>query len=164
MEIAFIISAILSATAAAYGTVTAYQAAKVQQDQAEANQEIAENNAQMERNAAAMNANTLRRQARARIAAAQARFSTEGNFGESADAVVQDAYVNLASDLASLRFNSENRAIAHENEALMHGYNAKVASKSATSAIIGGSLKTASSVADSAFTGYEKGVFGSGKK
>lgn len=164
MEIAAIISLILSATAATYGAVSSYQGAKIQQKQAEANQQIAENEAQMERAAAAMNANTMRRQARARIAAAQAKMVAEGNIGESADAVIQDAYVNLASDLATLRFNSENRAIAHENEALMYGYNAKAAKESKTSAVIGGVINVGASVANSAFDGYKYGAFGGESK
>jgi hypothetical protein len=164
MEIAAIISLILSATAATYGAVSSYQGAKIQQKQAEANQQIAENEAQMERAAAAMNANTMRRQARARIAAAQAKMATEGNIGESADAVIQDAYVNLASDLATLHFNSENRAIAHENEALMYGYNSEVAKESKTSAVIGGVINVSASIANSAYDGYKYGAFGGESK
>ena len=158
MLTAAIISAILSATAAAWSAVSSYQNAKIQEKQAKANQEIAEGEAQMERNAEAMNANTMRRQARARIAAAQAKYAAEGNVGESADATIEDAYVNLAGDLSALHFNSENRAIQHENEALMYNYNAKTARLNQTSAVIGGVINTSASIASSVDKAYDKGV------
>ena len=164
MLTAAIVSLVLSATAATWSAVSAYQGAKVQQRQAEANAQIAEGEAQMERSAEAMNANTMRRQARARIAAAQAKYAAEGNIGESADATVEDAYVNLASDLSALHFNSENKAIAAENQALMYKYNAKVGKMNKTSAIIGGSINVASSVANSVNAGYTSGAWGPNKK
>ena len=164
MLTAAIVSLVLSATAATWSAVTAYQNAKIQQKQAEANAAVAEGEAQMERNAEAMNANTMRRQARARIAAAQAKYAAEGNIGESADATIQEAYVNLSSDLSALHFNSENKAIQAENEALMYRYNAKTAKMNQTSAVIGGVINVSASVADSVYSGYDKGVFGGGKK
>lgn len=164
MLTAAIISLVLSATAATWSAVSAYQGAKAQEKQASANAAIAENEAQMERNAEAMNANTMRRQARAKIAAAQAKYAAEGNVGESADATIQDAYVNLSSDLSALHFNSENKAIAAENQALMYRYNAKTAKMSQTSAIIGGSINVASSVANSVYAGYTNGAWGPKKK
>ena len=164
MLTAAIVSLILSATAATWGAVTSYQNAKIQEKQAKANQEIAEGEAQMERNAEAMNANTMRRQARARIAAAQAKYAAEGNIGESADATVEDAYVNLSSDLSALHFNSENKALEAENEALMYRYNAKTAKLNQTSAIIGGTINVGASVASSVYSGYDKGVWGGSSK
>jgi len=164
MLTASIISLVLSAVAAAYSSVTAYQNAKVQQKQAETNAQLAEQEAQMERNAEAMNANTTRRQARARIAAAKAKYAAEGNIGESADATIEDAYVNLAGDLSALHFNSENRAIQSENEALMYKYNAKVGGMNKTSAVIGGVLGVGASTSQSVSQGYSKGAFGSGMK
>ena len=160
MLTAAIVSLVLSATAATWGAVSAYQGAKVQQQQAEANAAIAEGEAQMERSAEAMNANTMRRQARARIAAAQAKYAAEGNIGESADATIEDAYVNLAGDLAALHFNSENKAIAAENQALMYKYNAKVGKMNKTSAIIGGTIGVGASVANSVNAGYTNGAWG----
>lgn len=159
LTIAFAVSAILSATAAAWSATTSYQNAKIQEKQARANQKIAEDEAQMERNAEAMNANTMRRQARARIALAQARYAAEGNVGESADATIQEAYVNLSSDLSALHFNSENKAIQAENEALMYRYNAKTAKMNQTSAVIGGVINTTSSIASSVVKGDEIGVY-----
>ena len=164
MFTAAIVSLILSATAATWQAVTAYKNAEIQEKQAKANAQNAENEAQMERNAEAMNANTMRRQARARIAAAQAKYAAEGNIGESADATIEDAYVNLASDLSALHFNSENKAIAAENEAAMYRYNAKVGKMNKTSAIIGGSINVAASVANSVTAGYTSGAFGTGNK
>ena len=163
MFTAAIIAAVLAAVAGTYQTVNAYQNAKIQQKEAEANAQQAEYEAQMERNAEAMNANKTRREARARIAAAKAKYGAYGNIGESADATIEDAYVNLASDLSALHFNSENRAIQAENQALMYRYNAKTAQYNKTSAIIGGSLNTAASVASSVTSGYKAGAFGGGK-
>ena len=160
MLTAAIISAVLAAAAGTYQTINAYQNAKIQQRQAEANTQQAEYEAQMERSAEAMNANNLRRDARARIAAAKAKYAAEGNIGESADATIEDAYVNLSSDLSALHFNSENRAIQAENQAAMYRYNAKTAQYNKTSAIIGGSLNTAASVASSITAGYKSGAFG----
>ena len=164
MLTAAIVSLILTATAATWGAVTSYQNAKIQEKQARTNQEVAEGEAQMERNAEAMNANTMRRQARARIAAAQAKYAAEGNVGESADATIQDAYVNLSSDLSALHFNSENKALEAENEALMYRYNAKTAKLNQTSAIIGGTINVGASVADSVNAGYTSGAWGPNKK
>ena len=164
MLTAAIVSLILSATAATWGAVTSYQNAKIQEKQAKANQQIAEDEAQMERNAEAMNANTMRRQARARIAAAQAKYAAEGNVGESADATIEDAYVNLAGDLSALHFNSENKALEAENEALMYRYNAKTAKLNQTSAINGGTINVGASVASSVSGGYESGAWGPNKK
>lgn len=164
MLTAAIISLILSATAATWSAISSYQGAKAQEKQAKANAEIAENEAQMERNAEAMNANTMRRQARARIAAAQAKYAAEGNIGESADATIEDAYVNLSSDLSALHFNSESKVKARENEALMYHYNAKVGKMNQTSAIIGGSINVASSIASSVSAGYTNGAWGPNKK
>ena len=95
MFTAAIIAAVLAAVAGTYQTVNAYQNAKIQQKEAEANAQQAEYEAQMERNAEAMNANKTRREARARIAAAKAKYGAYGNIGESADATIEDAYVNL---------------------------------------------------------------------
>lgn len=164
MLTAAIISTILSAVAATWSSVTAYQNAKIQQKQAEANAQIAENEAQMERVAEAQNANMMRRQARARIAAAKARYAAEGNIGESADATIEDAYVNLASDLSALHFNSENKAITSENASLMYRYNAKTAKLNQTSAVIGGAINVGSAVANGVTAGYTSGAFGSGNK
>lgn len=161
MFTAAIISLVLSVAASTYQAVNQYQNAKIQQREAEANVQQAEYEAQMERNAEAMNAERTRRDARARIAAARAKYAAYGNVGESADATIDDAYVNLASDLSALHFNSENRAIQAENQAKMYRFNANVAKKNKTSAVIGGSLNTASSAANSVLSGYTSGAFGS---
>jgi hypothetical protein len=162
MLTAAIISLVLSVAATTYQAVNQYQNAKIQEKQAEANAQQAEYEAQMERNAEAMNATRTRRDARARIAAAKAKYAAEGNIGESADATIEDAYVNLASDLSALHFNSENRAIQSENESLMYNFNSKVARLNKTSAVIGGSLNTAAAVASSISGGYASGAFGGG--
>lgn len=159
MFTAAIVSLILTVAAGTYQTINQYQNAKIQEKQAKANAEQAENEAQIERNAEAMNAAKTRREARARIAAAKAKYAAEGNIGESADATIEDAYVNLASDLSALHFNSENRAIQAENEALMYRYNAKTANMNKTSAVIGGSLNTAASASNSVLSGYTAGAF-----
>lgn len=164
MFTAAIISLVLSVAASTYQAVNQYQNAKIQQREAETNAQQAEYEAQMERNAEAMNAERTRRDARARIAAARAKYAAYGNVGESADATIDDAYVNLASDLSALHFNSENRAIQAENQAKMYKFNANVARKNKTSAVIGGSLNTAASAANSVMGGYESGAFGSGSK
>ena len=162
MLTATIISLVMSAVAAAWSNVNAYQNAKVQEREAEANAQQAEYEAQMERNAEAMNATKTRREARARIAAARAKYAAYGNVGESADATIDDAYVNLASDLSALHFNSENRAIQAENQAKMYRFNAKVARRNKTSAIIGGALGVSAATSNGVTSGYTSGAFGSG--
>ena len=141
MFTAAIMSLILSVAAGTYQTINNYQNAKIQQKEAEVNAQQAEYEAQMERNAEAMNAERTRRDARTKIAAARAKYAAYGNVGESADATIDDAYVNLASDLSALHFNSENKAIQAENEALMYKFNAKVAKRNKTSAIRGEAAK-----------------------
>lgn len=154
-------SLILSVAGATTSAVSSYQNAKIQQREAQANVQQAEYEAQMERNAEAMNATKTRRDARARIAAAKAKYAAYGNIGESADATIEDAYVNLASDLSALHFNSENRAIQSENAALMYNFNSKVAKRNKTSAVIGGTLNVLGSAASSTVDGYKIGGFGS---
>lgn len=149
---------VLSVAAGTYSTINNYQNAKAQQKAAEANAQLAEQEAQAQRNAEAMNASQMRREARQKIAAAKARYAAEGNIGESADATVEDAYVNLASDLSALRFNYENKAIQAENESLMYSYNAKVSGMNKTSSIIGGTLNTAASGASFATSAYAAGA------
>lgn len=160
MFTAAIMSLVLSVAAGAYSTISNYQNAKIQQREAEVNAQQAEYEAQMERNAEAMNAERTRRDARTKIAAARAKYAAYGNVGESADATIDDAYVNLASDLSALHFNSENKAIQAENEALMYKFNAKVAKRNKTSAIIGGSLNTAASASNAVLGGYMSGAWG----
>lgn len=159
-----LVSAILTAAAGTAQTVNSYQNAKVQQKQAEQNAQQAEYEAQMERSAEAMNAARTRREARVRIAAAQAKYASYGYIGESADATIEDAYVNLAGDLSALHFNYENKAIQAENEALMYRYNSKVAGMNKTSAVIGGTLNTTASTTNSVLSGYKAGAFGGDSK
>lgn len=161
MLTASIISLVMAAAAAAWSNINKYQDAKIQEREAQANAQQAEYEAQMERSAEAMNANNIRRQARARIAAAKAKYAAYGNFGESADATIEDAYVNLASDLSALHFNSENRAIQAENQAAMYRFNKKVARMNKTSAIIGGVIGVGANASSSVSKGYQSGAFGS---
>ena len=101
----------------------------------------------------AMNAGLQRANARRQIASAENEMTAGGNIGPSADAAVMDAYFNLSSDLAAMKYQYDNRAVQYLNQAQNYDYQKKVAKRNKTSAIFGGILNTVAT-AGKAYTGY----------
>lgn len=126
----------------------------------EANAKIAENEAAAARAEYAQNASIYRSNARRQIASAEASMTAAGNIGSSADAAALDSVFNLSKDLSALKYNYDSKAVSAENAAENYRYNAAVARRNKTSAIIGGSLKTVASVGAAAGQTYDWGLWG----
>ena len=124
-------------------------------------------NAQQERYAAEMayaegslNASMARMKGRENIAAGTAAMSAMGNVGTSAQSAIREGAFNLDKDLAAIRYKYYNEAIQHKNQAKVYEYNANIAEKNAKDAKISGFLGALTSVAGTALSGYQLGVFG----
>lgn len=123
-------------------TLNNYTAEKQAAEVAGYNAQVARNDAQRMNAEYAMNAGLMRMNARQQIGSAKNEMAASGNIGPSADAAVLDAYFNLSSDLAAMKYQYDNRAINYLNQAQNFDYNKKVAKRNKTSAIIGGVFDT----------------------
>jgi hypothetical protein len=126
----------------------------------EANAKIAENEAAAARAEYANQASIVRSNARRQIASAESSMAAAGNIGSSADAAVLDSMFNLSKDLAALKYNYDSKAVSAENAARNYKYNAAVARRNRTSAIIGGSLKTVAATGAALGQTYDWGFWG----
>lgn len=124
------------------------------------NARMAENEAAAARAEYANQASMVRSNARRQIASAEASMAASGNIGSSADAAVMDSMFNLSKDLAALKYNYDSKAVSAENAATNYRYNAAVARKNRTSAIIGGSFKTIASAGSALSQANEWGFWG----
>lgn len=121
-------------------TINKVQGAEQEAQIAGYNASVARADAQRLRGEYAMNAGLLRANARYTLAEATNAMAASGNVGPSADATILNSYFNLAGDLASMKYNYDNRVVNKLNEAQNYDYIKKVAKRSKTSAIIGGLL------------------------
>ena len=150
-----VISGIAAVGSAVVSTVNQIQNQKAAEAQNEYNAQVAEMDAQRTRGESAMNRGLLRANARRQIASAENQMGAFGMVGTSSDDAVVDAYFNLNSDLAAMKYQYDNTAIKYLNEAQNYRYNAKVARKNAKGALLGGMLNIASAAAG-AYKGYSE--------
>ena len=155
-----VVTAVTSAGAAVMDTVSNVQQQRASESLALANAKIAEGEAAAARMEYAQNANIYRSNARRQTASAEAAMAAAGNIGGSAEATALDSVYSLSKDLTALKYNYDSKAVSALNRAENYRYNAKVAHKNKTSAIIGGSLNTAASVGKSLTSSYSAGLLG----
>lgn len=148
-----IISAAAAVGSAVVSTVSQYQNERAQERVSAYNESVARDDAARTRAEYAMNAGLLRANARKQMGAAANIMGATGNVGSSADAAMVDAYLNLSSDLAAMKYQYDNTAIKFLNEAENHRYNKKVARVNKKGALLGGLLGVASS-ATQGYMGY----------
>lgn len=148
-----IVSAVASVGSAVVSTVSQYQNEKAQEGVSAYNESVARDDAVRTRAEYAMNAGLLRANARKQIAAAENQMGAMGNIGSSADAAVVDAYLNLSSDLAAMKYQYDNTAVKYLNEAMNHRYNKNVSRANKKGALLGGMLNIASA-ATQGYMGY----------
>ena len=155
---ALITKGVLDATSVGLKAYNDYQSAEVERQQNLYNAKMSEYDAQLARSEYAMNAGLLRESTRREIASAENIMSATGNIGPSADAVVIDSYFNLGKDLSSMKYQYDNTAINALNRAKNYRYNAEVARKNKTSAIIGGVIDVPVSIAGNVLGAYNLGL------
>jgi hypothetical protein len=147
---AAVVSGVASVGAAVVDTVSNIQNEEAQIQVSDFNRRMARDDARRTRAEYAMNAGLLRGNARRQIATAQNAMGATGNIGSSADASIYDSYLNLSSDLASMKYQYYNTAIKYLNEMKNHKFNKEVARNNKTGALLGGMLN----VTAAASTGY----------
>lgn len=141
-----IIAGAASVGSAIVKTVSDYQNEGFQEEVSRYNQLVAMDDAARTRAEYAMNAGLLRANARRQMATSQNAMGATGNVGSSSDAALYDAYLNLSSDLASMKYQYDNTAIKFLNEAENHKFNKKVASYNKSGALLGGLLNITGAV------------------
>lgn len=152
-----------SAGSAIMETITNARNQSAQEKISKLNARMSENEAAAARAEYAQNASIYRSNARRQIASAEASMAAAGNIGSSADAAVMDSVFNLSKDLSALKYNYDSKAVSAENAAANYRYNAAVARRNRTSAIIGGSLNTVASTGAALGQTYEWGLWGKKK-
>ena len=150
-----VISGIAAVGSAVVSTVNNIQNQQTIAAQNEYNAQAAESDAVRTRAESAMNRGLLRANARRQIATGKNQMVATGNIGSSSDAAILDAYFNLNSDLAAMKYQYDNTAIKYLNEAKNYRYNAQVAKKNKSGALLGGLLNV-TSAAGRAYTGYSE--------
>jgi hypothetical protein len=148
-----VISGIASVGAAVVSTINQVQNQKAIEAQNEYNAQVAEEDARRTQAESAMNRGLLRANARKQIASGQNAMAGAGMVGSSPDAAIVDAYFNLNSDLAAMKYQYDNTAIKYLNESANYRYNKAVAKMNAKGALLGGMLKTTAAAAK-AYKGY----------
>lgn len=148
-----IIAAAASVGSAVVDTVSKYQNEKAQENVHGYNEMVARDDAVRTRAEYAMNAGLLRANARKQIATAENQMGAMGNFGSSSDAAIVDAYLNLSSDLAAMKYQYDNTAIKFLNEAENHRYNKKISKMNKSGALLGGLLNITGAAAQG-YMGY----------
>lgn len=141
-------------------TITNARNQEAQEKINKANARISENEAAAARAEYANQASIVRSNARRQVASAESSMAAAGNIGSSSDAAVLDSMFNLSKDLAALKYNYDSKAVSAENAARNYRYNASIARKNKTSAIIGGSLKTVASTGAALGQTYDWGLWG----
>lgn len=150
-----VISGVAAVGSAVVNTVSQMQQQQALAEQNEYNAQVAESDAARTRAESAMNQGLLRANARKQIATGANQLAAFGNFGGSADATIVDAYFNLNSDLAAMKYQYDNTAIKFLNEAQNYRYNKDVAKRAKTGALLGGMLNV-TSAATGAYKGYSE--------
>lgn len=148
-----IIAGAASVGSAVVDTVSKYQNEKAQENVHGYNELVARDDAQRTLAEYAMNAGLLRANARKQIATAENQMGAMGNFGSSSDAAIVDAYLNLSSDLAAMKYQYDNTAIKFLNEAENHKYNKAISRVNKKGALLGGLLNITGAVAQG-YAGY----------
>lgn len=142
----------LSAAGAGYSAYTSYQNAKTQEAVANYNAKVSQNQALQAQMEQSVTEDRMREDARRKIAAGRAAMVASGNIGPSSQGAELNAWLNLDEDLAVNKYNYGTRATAARNQSALDSFNASVASKNAVSALVGGGLNVASSIASGAFS------------
>ena len=142
-------------------TINQVQNQKAIEAQNEYNAIVAEEDAKRTQAESAMNRGLLRANARRQIASGANAMAGMGMVGSSTDAAIVDAYFNLNSDLAAMKYQYDNTAIKYLNEATNYRYNKSVAKMNAKGALLGGMLK-ATAAAAKGYKGYSEagGMYG----
>lgn len=163
VTVAAAIGAAASVGSAVVKSINEQQNLAVEQQQNEYNAQIAEINAQRERAEYAMNAGLARANARRDIAAARNAMDAGGNIGDSADMAVVDAYLNLSSDLAAMKYQSDTTAVNYLSRAKNLRWNNDVVKSQRKGQMLGSMLGIVGTAAEGVLNVYTAGGFGAAK-
>lgn len=161
IETALIVSTVVSAAAAAVGTVSAVSQAKNQQAMYQYNAKLNEQNAQISRQQAAYNEQQTREQYKRAQAQQEASIlGSGGTLSGSALDLIDDTRQQGSMEALTQRYQGELQAQSNLSSANVNRFNASASGKQAGTILASGLLQTGATVAGGI---YEKNAYLSNK-